>query len=108
MEDGPMDWRDCTEDEADKRDTLTPILASIPAARRYMGGVSRSLFYRDLLPKLQTVNFGTRRFVVVRSMDRLIAERATVQVSDAPAAAASYEEAQTLGPLPARARETAS
>jgi hypothetical protein len=37
------------------------------------------MFYRDILPLLETVNFGARRFVVVSSMDRLIAERATVQ-----------------------------
>jgi hypothetical protein len=58
---------------------LKPALASIPNAIKYCGGISRSKFYSDVLPLLQTVNFGTRRFVVVSSMDRLIAERAGVQ-----------------------------
>ena len=58
---------------------LKPALASIPNAIAYYGGVSRSKFYADILPLLQTVNFGARRFVVVSSMDRLIAERAGVQ-----------------------------
>jgi hypothetical protein len=72
-----MNWH--PGDEADERDTPKPALASIPAARKYMGGISRSKFYADILPLLQTVNFGSRRLVVVQSMDRFIAERATVQ-----------------------------
>jgi hypothetical protein len=58
---------------------LKPALASIPNAIKYCGGISRSKFYSDILPLLQTVNFGARRFVVVSSMDRLIQERASVQ-----------------------------
>jgi hypothetical protein len=78
-----MDWRDCAEDETDERDTLKPALASIPVSRKYMGGVSRSMFYATILPLLQTVNFGARRLVVVSSMDRLIAERASVAAAGA-------------------------
>jgi hypothetical protein len=53
---------------------LRPALASIPDACRYVGGVSRAKFYSDILPLLETVHIGTRHFVVVTSMDRLIAE----------------------------------
>jgi hypothetical protein len=38
-----------------------------------MGGVSRAKFYADILPKLETVKLGSRNFVLVSSMDRLIA-----------------------------------
>jgi hypothetical protein len=54
---------------------LKPVLASINAARAYMGGPSRSKFYADILPLLETVKFGNRNFVVVMSMDRLIEAR---------------------------------
>ena len=54
---------------------LTPALASIEAACRYMGGISRSKFYADILPLLETAKFGNRTLVVVASMDRLIASR---------------------------------
>jgi hypothetical protein len=54
---------------------LKPVLASINAARAYMGGPSRSKFYADILPLLDTVKFGNRNFVVVKSMDRLIEAR---------------------------------
>jgi hypothetical protein len=37
-----------------------------------MGGVSRAKFYADILPLLETVKLGSRNFVVVASMDRLI------------------------------------
>jgi hypothetical protein len=53
---------------------LKPAFASIPAAIAYLGGPSRSKFYADILPRLQTVNWGTRKFVVVSSMDQLIVE----------------------------------
>ena len=47
-------------------------LASIKASCQYMGGVSRAKFYADILPLLETVKLGSRNFVVVASMDRLI------------------------------------
>jgi hypothetical protein len=56
---------------------LKPALASIPNACNYMGGVSRAKFYADILPLLETVHFGKRHFVVVESMDRLIAAKTT-------------------------------
>jgi hypothetical protein len=51
---------------------LRPALASIPIACNYMGGISRAKFYSDVLPLLETVHIGSRHFVVVTSMDRLI------------------------------------
>jgi hypothetical protein len=61
---------------------LRRALASIPDSCRYMGDVSRSKFYADILPKLETVHLGARHLVVVSSMDRLIAtltEKPTVR-----------------------------
>jgi hypothetical protein len=55
-------------------DALKPALVSIPNACKYMGNVSRAKFYSGVLPQLETVYVGTRRFVVVASMDRLIAK----------------------------------
>jgi hypothetical protein len=52
---------------------LRPALAAIPAALEYLGGPSRSKFYEDLLPQLDVVRFGSRTFVTVASLDRLIA-----------------------------------
>jgi hypothetical protein len=60
--------------------SLKPVLASIPAACKYMGNVSRAKFYADILPLLETVHLGSRHFVVVASIDRLIAK-----LKDAPA-----------------------
>jgi hypothetical protein len=57
---------------------LRPALVSILGACKYMGGVSRAKFYEDLLPHLETVHIGSRHFVVVESMDRLIAESKVV------------------------------
>jgi hypothetical protein len=54
---------------------LKPKLASIPDACRYMGGISRAKFYADILPLLDSVYFDARHFVVVASMDRLIAAK---------------------------------
>jgi hypothetical protein len=51
---------------------LKPALASIRGACEYMGGISRAKFYADILPLLETVKLGSRNFVVVSSMDRLI------------------------------------
>jgi hypothetical protein len=58
---------------------LKPALASIRDACKYLGGLSRAKFYADILPKLESVHFGTRRFVVISSMDRFIAKRASVE-----------------------------
>ncbi len=54
---------------------LKPALASIEVGRKYMGGMSRSKFYADILPLLETVKFGNRNMIVVASMDRVIASR---------------------------------
>jgi hypothetical protein len=56
-----------------RTDALKPALASIPDACKYMGEVSRAKFYSDVLPLLETIHIGTRHFIVVASMDRLIA-----------------------------------
>lgn len=53
---------------------LKPALISIPDACRYLGGVSRAKLYADLLPQLETVHIGKRHFVLVASLDRLIAQ----------------------------------
>jgi hypothetical protein len=71
------------ESKTEEAAALKPALASIPNAIKYYGDISRSKFYRDILPLLQTVNFGARRFVVLQSMDRLIAERASAERSSA-------------------------
>jgi hypothetical protein len=55
-------------------DGLKPALMAIQTACKYMGGVSRAKLYADLLPHLDTVHIGSRHFVVVKSMDRLIAK----------------------------------
>lgn len=52
--------------------SVKPALASIPDARLYLGGPSRSKFYADLLPHLEKVKIGTRTFVTLESLDRLI------------------------------------
>jgi len=53
--------------------SLRPALSDIPGAIDYLGGPSRSKFYADLLPQLDIVRFGTRTFVTIDSLDRLIA-----------------------------------
>ena len=53
--------------------TLQPALTDIPSAIDYLGGLSRSKFYADLLPHLDVVRFGARTFVTIESLDRLIA-----------------------------------
>jgi hypothetical protein len=52
---------------------LRPALADIPSAIDYLGKPSRSKFYADLLPHLDIVRFGSRTFVTIESLDRLIA-----------------------------------
>ena len=52
---------------------LSPALASIPDACRYVGGPSRAKFYADILPLLDVVKLGGRTMVTVESLDRLIA-----------------------------------
>jgi hypothetical protein len=53
--------------------SLRPALADIPGAINYLGRPSRSKFYADLLPHLDVVRFGSRTFVTMESLDRLIA-----------------------------------
>jgi len=63
-----------TEASAHATDAQRPALASISNSCDYMGGISRAKFYAELLPQLETVHIGSRHFVVVASMDRLIAK----------------------------------
>jgi hypothetical protein len=53
--------------------SLRPALADIPGAIDYLGKPSRSKFYADLLRHLDIVRFGSRTFVTIESLDRLIA-----------------------------------
>jgi hypothetical protein len=69
---GPPIAHEYDRAKAGETHPLKPVLASIPNALKYMGDVSRAKFYSDILPLLQTVHIGTRHFVVVESMDRLI------------------------------------
>ena len=63
-----------------ERQSLKPALTSIPDACKYMGDLSRAKFYADVLPQLETIHIGTRHFVLVASIDRLIEK-----LKDAPA-----------------------
>src|SRR5258708_32763982 len=45
----------------DNAESLKPALADIPTACDYLGGISRSLLYRDYLAKLETVQLGGPR-----------------------------------------------
>ena len=56
---------------------LRPAITSLTDARRYLGGIGETTFYRDFLPKLEIVEFGRRKFVTVSSLDRVIAEHKT-------------------------------
>jgi hypothetical protein len=51
---------------------LRPALANIPDACRYLGDLSRSRLY-ELMPQLDVVRIGSRTFITVTSLDRLIA-----------------------------------
>ena len=75
--------------------SLRPALSDIPGAIEYLGGPSCSKFYADLLPQLDVVRFGTRTFVTIESLDRIIAantrpaiERSSKQAEESPNAAA--------------------
>jgi hypothetical protein len=59
-----------------------------------MGDVSRAKFYSDVLPLLETVHIGTRHFVVVNSIDRLIAT--LLEGKNAPPETAEGSVAQRL------------
>ena len=52
---------------------VRPALASIPNACRYLGDLSRSKFYADILPRLDVVKLGNRTFATLESLDRVVA-----------------------------------
>jgi hypothetical protein len=52
---------------------LKPALVSIPDAREYLGGIGNSKFYQDILPEVEAVRIGRRTFILLESLDRLIA-----------------------------------
>jgi hypothetical protein len=68
---------------------LKPALISIRDACLYMGGISRSKFYNDVLPLLDTVKIGKRNFVTTDSVDRLIAANQQSQAGRPEMGAAS-------------------
>jgi hypothetical protein len=53
--------------------SFKPALISIPDALYYLGSLSRSKFYVDVLPLVDTVKIGRRNFITTASLDRLIA-----------------------------------
>jgi hypothetical protein len=67
---------------------LKPKLASILASCDYLGGISRSEFYADILPLLDSVYLGARHFIVVESLDRLIAAKTEPATIGLPSVAA--------------------
>lgn len=52
---------------------LRPAVVSISDARRYLGNISRSKFYADVLPQLDVVKIGSRTLPTVESLERLVA-----------------------------------
>jgi hypothetical protein len=52
---------------------LKPALVSIPDAREYLGGIGNSKFYQDILPAVEAVRIGRRTFILLESLDKLIA-----------------------------------
>jgi hypothetical protein len=63
---------------------LRPALASVDNSCVYLGGVSRSKLYADILPLLETVHIGSRLFIVVTSMDRVIESRKRPPAAEIP------------------------
>ena len=74
-------------------DPFRPALTDIPGACAYLGNVGRSKFYSDLLPKLDIVKFGTRTFITLESLDRLIAANCQ------PSRGAQTDRQQTAGSI---------
>jgi len=61
-----------------------------------MGDVSRAKFYADILPLLESVYFGARHFVVVASMDRLIAVKTQRQQHSPQKKAKPIEQSEAI------------
>jgi hypothetical protein len=55
-----------------------------PDACQYVGGISRSMFYREVLPYVDCLNIGVRRLPLKVSLDRYVAARAKAGQSAAP------------------------
>ena len=53
--------------------SFRPALTGIPGACAYLGNIGRTKFYGDILSELDVVKFGTRTFITIESLDRLIA-----------------------------------
>jgi hypothetical protein len=60
--------------------SFRPALTDIPGACAYLGNIGRSKFYDDILSKLDIVKFGTRTFITLDSLDRLIAANCQLAV----------------------------
>src|SRR4051812_7239759 len=52
--------------------SFRPALTDIPGACAYLGNIGKSKFYSDILSKLDIVKFGTRTFITLDSLDKLI------------------------------------
>jgi hypothetical protein len=59
-------------------------LLSYPDARHYLGDLSASKFFADLLPELDVVRFGRRSFVTRDSLDRLIERHRVKSAAEQP------------------------
>ena len=80
--------------------TLKPALASIDTGRKYLGDPSKSKFYADILPDLETIKFNEndkRKWIIVASMDRLIEARRTA-AADIPTTDAADLAQAAVGP----------
>ena len=57
-------------------EAATPLLASIKTTQFMLGGIGRTKLYADILPKLETVEVGSRTLVVIASIQRYVAANA--------------------------------
>jgi hypothetical protein len=88
-----------------------------------LGNIGRSKFYSDLLPELDVVKFGTRTFITLESLERLIAancqlaveadeesnepiRQTTISISAAPDASRRCPRLEQLGRANVRIRPT--
>jgi hypothetical protein len=60
--------------------SFRPALTDIPGACAYLGNIGRSKFYDGILSQLDIVKFGTRTFITLDSLDRLIAANCQLAV----------------------------
>ena len=63
--------------------TLQPALTSVANACKYLGNISKAGFYQ-IIDEFETVRIGSRRLVVVASLDRYIEAKAAVNTVSRP------------------------